>query len=113
MPKLFAKQADFGSLLLETMYVSGEWHWWVLDMTDRVRVGRGTSCSLGDAMLAAEKVARGAPNWRDIGLEVTDERKVLYPRDRAFQRGVPVRRAAKHPFYSVNTTSFFNSFSLG
>jgi hypothetical protein len=47
-------------------------------------------------MLAAESVAGGTPDWQDIGLEVTDERKILYPRDRAFQRGVPVRRAEKH-----------------
>jgi|SRR5580698_2454323 hypothetical protein len=96
MPKLFAKQADFGSLHLETMCGGGAWRWWVLDMTDRVSVGRGISFSLGDAMLAAESVAGGTPDWQDIGLEVTDERKILYPRDRAFQRGVPVRRAEKH-----------------
>jgi hypothetical protein len=92
MPKLFAKKADFGPLHLETMCIQGEWRWWVLHMTDRVTVERGTSFSLGDAMLAAERVAGGTPDWQDIGSEVTDERKLLYPRDRAFRRGVPVRR---------------------
>jgi hypothetical protein len=97
MPKLFAKQADLGVLHLETMCVGGAWRWWVLNMTDRVHLGRGTSLSLGDAMLAAERITGGTPDWRDIGPEVTDDKALLYPRDRAFRKGVPVRRVEKTP----------------
>src|ERR1700722_13513329 len=75
MPKLFAKHADLGGLHLETMCIAGEWEWWVLNMKERIEVGRGKSASLGDAMLAAEKFAGGEPVWRSIGSEVTDERK--------------------------------------
>jgi hypothetical protein len=83
MPKLFAKHADLGGLHLETMCIAGTWGWWVLNMKGRVKVGSGTSASLGDAMLAAEQMAGGRPDWTDIGFEVTDEKKKVPPNPRA------------------------------
>jgi hypothetical protein len=78
MPKLFAKQADVGILHLETMCILGEWEWWVLNMKERIELGRGRSASLGDAMIAAEKSAGGEPVWQNIGAEVTDEKKRMH-----------------------------------
>jgi hypothetical protein len=75
MDKLFAQCADLGVFHLETMCIAGEWEWWVLNMKERVEVGRGRSASLGGAIIAAERLVGGEPEWRDIGPEVTDEKK--------------------------------------
>jgi hypothetical protein len=86
MPKLFAQHADFGVLHLETVCIAGEWEWRVLNMKERIEVGRGKSPSLGDAMLAAEQLAGGQPDWRDIGPEVTNEIKKTPPPRRGYSR---------------------------
>jgi hypothetical protein len=86
MAKLFAKHADLGGLRLETKCIKGEWEWWVVKRKDRTEVGRGKSTSLGDAMLAAEKLAGGEPAWHNFGPEVTDERKKVVTPRRAERR---------------------------
>lgn len=102
VPQLFAQQADLGPFHLETMCIDGEWEWWVLQMKKRVRLGRGKSASLGDAMLAAGQCAGGEPIWRDIGSEITYERKNLVgparcPRRSESHKGSPTLEVVRHP----------------
>jgi hypothetical protein len=81
MARLFAQHGDVGCLHLETMCIEGDWEWRVFNKG--LEIGRGAATSLGDAVLAAEKFAGGRPpEWRDIGAEVTDERKKVFPRIR-------------------------------
>jgi hypothetical protein len=81
MVKLFAQHGDVGGLHLETMCIAGDWEWRVFNKG--FEIGRGAATSLGDAVLAAEEFAGGRPSeWRNIGAEVTDERKKVRRRKR-------------------------------